>query len=284
MRAAVVLGGAAGAWVLRAAVAVACGGAGDGDGGAGSASGSSGGDASSSGAFTGNAVAEPACVDASDVTGYRSCSKFGAGWAIPERLPAISVELATWGAQVALSDIDVGGAVSHTWGDDYNYRVVTEDLAAPTAPAAGLKLRLLGHRRSFYAGVEGGAAAVMLAPTQQAMATTDGMTTLTTEVDALTTFGAVLGVDHDLGRVSLGAELMLGAQALVLTTKSVRGACETESQHWVGRGLVEGRVRADAWLTPWLTVGGYVGKDVVSGGTGGGLSLGGHLRAFDGGR
>lgn len=282
MKAAVVLGGTAGALLLRAAVAVACGGAGDGEGSA--SSGSSGGGSDSSGAFAPGPAAEPACVDASDVNGYRSCSKFGAGWAIPTRLPAISVELATWGAQVALSDIDVGGAVSHTWGDDYNYRVVTEDLAAPTAPAAGLKLRLLGHRRSFYAGVEGGVAAVMLAPSQKAMPTNDGMTTLTTEVEALTTFGAVLGVDHDLGRLSLGAELMLGGQALVLTTKSVRAACETESQHWVGRGLVEGRVRADAWLTPWLTVGGYVGKDVVSGGTGGGLSLGGHLRAFDGGR
>ncbi|MBP8811077.1 MAG: hypothetical protein KBG48_05800 [Kofleriaceae bacterium] len=283
MKAAVVFGGAAGALVLRAAVAIACGGAGDGEGGS-SSSGSSGGSSDSGGAFAPGPAAEPACVDASDVNGYRTCSKFGADWAIPARLPAISVELASWGAQVALSDIDVGGAVSHTWGDDYNYRVVTEDLAAPTAPAAGLKLRVLGHRRSVYAGVEGGVAAVMLAPSQKAMPTTDGMTTLTTEVDALTTLGAVLGIDHDVGRLSLGAELMLGAQALVMSTKSVRGACETESQHWVGRGLVEGRVRADAWLTPWLTVGGYVGKDVVSGGTGGGLSIGGHLRAFDGGR
>ena len=46
---------------------------------------------------------------------------------------------------------------------------------------------------------------------------------------------------------------------------------------------IRGRVRADLWLTPWITVGGYAGKDAVSGQSSAGVTLGGHLRAFDGG-
>lgn len=275
-----------GALVARAELASACGdgGSGDSDGGSGDSGGH--GSSDSGSVFVGgdSSTSEPACVDASSVTGYRTCTRFGAGWSTGARLPALSLEVDSWAAEVPLSDIDVSGSASHTWGDDYNYRVVSQDLDAGHAPAAGAKLRLLGHGRMFYGGIEGGAAAVALSATDKPMPTTDGMTTLTADVAALTTLGAVIGVKQTLGWATVSAEAMAGGQGLVVTTTSTRAACVTEDQHWVGRGVVEARLRAAAWVTPWLTAGAYAGRDLVSGTIGGGLSLGVHLRAFDGGR
>jgi hypothetical protein len=115
-------------------------------------------------------VAVPACYDTSDVHGYKTCSSFGSSWAIPEHLPALSLELATWSARVDFADVDVGGTMSHTLGDDYAYRVVSNDLG-DDALAAGLKLRLLGHRGGFYAGVEGGFAGIAADEHQRTMPT-----------------------------------------------------------------------------------------------------------------
>jgi len=161
---------------------------------------------------------------------------------------------------------------------------VSNDLG-DDALAAGLKLRLLGHRGGFYAGVEGGFAGIAADEHQRTMPDADGlMTELTTSANTLVMGGAVVGVNHAMGRWSVGAELMAGGRGLVVEATSVRLACETTETHVVGRPMAEGRLRADVWLTPWITVGAYAGKDAVSGLTSGGLGLGGHLRAFDGGR
>lgn len=273
------------ALTARAAVAHACGG--DGDSGGSSSSGSSSSDSSSSSSDSGSSgvYVAPTCYETSDVHGYKSCSSFGAGWAIPEHLPALSLELATWSARVDFDDVDVGGTISHTLGNDYAYRVVSNDLG-DEALAAGLKLRLLGHRGGFYAGIEGGVAGLGGDDHTRIMpATDDGMMTeLTTSANTLLMAGAVVGVNHAMGRWSVGAELMAGGRGLVVEATSRRLACETTETHVAGRPMAEGRLRADVWLTPWITVGAYAGKDAVSGLTSGGLGVGGHLRAFDGGR
>ncbi|MBK9037300.1 MAG: hypothetical protein IPL61_39665 [Myxococcales bacterium] len=267
--------------LVRVTVAHACGGSSSGDSSSGSSSSDGGGSSNSDSGYVTSAA--PACYDTTDVHGYRQCSSFGAGWAIPEHMPALALELSTWSARVDFGDVDVGGTVHHSFGADYAYRVVGEDLG-DQALATGAKLRLLGHRGRVYVGIEGGVAAVMADDRTQQMATSDAMTSLRSSADTMIMGGAVLGVDHPMGRLSLGAELMAGGQGLVVEATSVRGACETTERHVVGRGLVEGRVRADVWLTPWITVGGFAGKDVISGQTSAGLGIGGHIRAFDGGR
>lgn len=265
----------------RIAVAAACGGDGDGDGSSGGNSSSSGdGGGSDSGATY---VTIPACYDSSDVVGYRRCSSYGSRWAIPEHLPALALELTTWTARIDLADVEAGGAVHHSFGDDYNYRVVGADLGG-SALANGLKLRLVGHHRGLYLGVEGAVAHLGADRRTTSMATSDGITAMTSSADTLVMGGAVVGIARGYGRVALGAELMGGARGVVVEAESVRGACETTDTTVVGHAVVEGRVRADVWLTPWVTVGAYAGKDVLDGQASAGLSLGGHLRAFDGGR
>lgn len=264
----------------RAAVATACGGDGDG-----SSSGNASAGASSSGGGGDGVtyVTVPACEDSSDVVGYRRCSSYGSRWAIPEHLPALALELSSWTARIDLADVEAGGTVHHSFGDDYNYRVVGADLGG-SALANGLKLRLVGHHRGLYLGVEGAVGHLGADRRTTPMATSDGLTAMTSSADTLVMGGAVLGIDRGYGRVSLGAEVMGGARGVVVEAKSVRGACETTDTTVVGHAVVEGRVRADVWLTPWITAGAYAGKDVLDGQTSAGLSLGGHLRAFDGGR
>ena len=264
----------------RIAVAAACGGDGDGTSG-GTASGSS--SSSGGGGDSATYVTVPACYDSSDVVGYRRCSSYGSRWAIPEHLPALALELTSWTARIDLADVEAGGTVHHSFGDDYNYRVVGRDLGG-SALANGLKLRLVGHHRGLYLGVEGAVAHLGADRRTTQMATSDGITAMTSSADTLVMGGAVLGIDRGYGRVSLGAELMGGARGVVVEAESDRGACQSTDTTVVGHAVVEGRVRADVWLTPWITVGAYAGKDVLDGQASAGLSLGGHLRAFDGGR
>ena len=103
-------------------------------------------------------------------------------------------------------------------------------------------------------------------------------------VTTLFTVGAVVGVERGFGRLSLGGEVMGGARGVRVEAESFRGACDTTDTSLAARGVVEARVRADAWLTPWFTVGAYAGRDVTGAQTTAGVGIGGHLRAFDGSR
>lgn len=274
------------ALLARTAIAHACGGGSDGGG---SSSGSSGG-GDSGGYYSSDdsSTAVPACVDASDVHGYRTCSDYGAGWGQMAGLPAVSFELATWAAQVDLADVEVGGHISHSYGADYQYRVVGDDLGNE-ALAMGIKGRILGHGKrlgggtNLYGGVESGIAALGGAgSTVQTREMADGTAMLTPRATMTFVAGGVLGVEHGSGRLTLGGELMGGLRGVTVSAESQRGACITTETATALAGVVEGRVRADVWLTPWVTLGAYAGRDLFSGTTSGGVGIGGHLRAFDG--
>lgn len=271
---------AAGGVLGHAAIAHACGGGGSDGGSSSGSSGDSGSSDSDSGSSSSSESAPP-CVDATDVNGYRTCAHYG-GWGLAARLPALSFELQTWSAQVDLADVDVGGTIHHDYGPDYNYRVVGKDLGGD-ALAVGVKARILGHRRGLYGGVEAGVAGVAADEVDQ-MAASDGSAMFAPRVTMLFTTGAVVGVERGFGRISLGSELMAGVRGVTVSAESHRGACETIETDVAVRGVVEARVRADVWLTPWVTVGAYAGRDVFGSQSTAGLGLGGHLRAFDGGR
>ncbi len=213
----------------RIAVAAACGGDGDGTSG-GTASGSS---SSGGGGDSATYVTVPACYDSSDVVGYRRCSSYGSRWAIPEHLPALALELTSWTARIDLADVEAGGTVHHSFGDDYNYRVVGSDLGG-SALANGLKLRLVGHHRGLYLGVEGAVAHLGADRRTTPMATSDGITAMTSSADTLVMGGAVLGIDRGYGRVSLGAELMGGARGTISTghvvVRGPRLTCRSEGR------------------------------------------------------
>jgi hypothetical protein len=219
----------------RIAVAAACGGDGDGDGSSGGNSSSSGdGGGSDSGATY---VTIPACYDSSDVVGYRRCSSYGSRWAIPEHLPALALELTTWTARIDLADVEAGGAVHHSFGDDYNYRVVGADPAAARWPTASLPGRApprpvlsRGRRR---------------APGRRSPHHVDGDQRRHHRDDLV---GRHAGdgrrgarIDRGYGRCP-GRRADGGARGVVVGPE--RGACETTDTTVVGHAVVEGRVRA----------------------------------------
>jgi hypothetical protein len=95
--------------------------------------------------------------------------------------------------------------------------------------------------------------------------------------------GGVVGVRGHLGpRLMLGAEVGGGARTVQINVTSALGACEIIDHHYATEAYLEPRVRADYWVTPWVTVGAFAGGDLIGGGgqmAGAAVSL--HLRAFD---
>lgn len=267
-----------GALLARAAIAHACGG----DGGDSGSSSSSSSDSGSYDSSDSSGTYVPPCVDATDVHGYRACSDYGAGWGQMAALPAVSFELQTWAAQIDLRDVDVSGGISHTTGPDYQYRVVGEDLGNE-AMAVGLKGRIMVHGKgAFYGGVESGFAALSTGDGAAARSMADNTAMLTPRAATAFFVGAVLGAETRMGRLTLAGEVLGGFRGVNVTAESHRGACETTETSIDPNALVEGRVRADVWVTPWVTLGAYAGRDVATESTSVGVGIGGHVRAFDG--
>jgi hypothetical protein len=260
---------------------------GDSDSGGSSDSGSSSsssdsGDSSSSDSSTTTVVS---CVETSDVLGRRQCSGFGT-WAMGPVLPTVTIEVGTSVRSIATGRLAFSGTVDH--GDLGSYRFTMRGRPSDDADAAvvGADLRAIAGRR-WYGGVEltvGGVAA-----DDRGLAMT--IDTGDTQADATPTLrmyvgtGAVAGVRAHLGPVTLAAEAFAGVRVINATVESRFGTCETTASARDVSASLELRARAEAWVTPWMTVGAFTGQDVRLPETRSyGLDLGGHVRAFDGSR
>jgi hypothetical protein len=170
-------------------------------------------------------------------------------------------------------------------GTDLRYRA--ERTVPATLQTVGIGVRLaIAVTASSYAGAEVELGSAM------SSAHADTMTLAPEPITASQRgYGqavAVLGVRHELAGTRLAAELAGGVRATPVTAWFADDP-ETTGDHattlaMVARPLVEARVRATRWLSPWLSAGAFAGADVTGGGFALGLSLGAHLRAFDGGR
>ncbi len=269
--------------LVAPAAAGSCGGGGGGDGGGGSSGGDGGGSSSSDDGSSSSSA--PACIDTTDVHGYRACTGFGAWRA---RRIGVAVELAAISSRVDLSGIEAGGDISHSDGTGYRYRVVGEDLGGQGV-AHGVALRTLVHGRLLYAGVEASVAAVATSGAER-MITDDGAL-LAPRVTGASTTLAVVGsrrfADQLLGpaaprRLSLGAELGGGVRLTAVKAESVKGSCITVDHTLHGEAVLEARARADLWLSPHLALGLWGGTDLLARTPSAGLVLSSHLRAFDG--
>jgi hypothetical protein len=97
--------------------------------------------------------------------------------------------------------------------------------------------------------------------------------------------GLVAGVRLPMGDLALHAEAMGGVRVVTLTVASYHGDCETQTVVSDIEPLLETRVGASAWLSPWISLGAMVGSNALQrGDVSAGIFLDGHLRAFDGGR
>ena len=93
----------------------------------------------------------------------------------------------------------------------------------------------------------------------------------------------VTGVRGALGRFSLSTEIAAGGRSVQLQGVDKAGTQGTAPA--IGQGVVEARVRAELWLSPWLSGGAVIGTSLVERDetmVGGFLSL--HTRAFGGDR
>ena len=93
----------------------------------------------------------------------------------------------------------------------------------------------------------------------------------------------VTGVRGAIGRVSLSTELAAGARSVQL--QAVDRAGTTGPAPATGQGVVEARVRAELWISPWVSGGAVLGTSLVDRNetmVGGFLSF--HTRAFGGDR
>ena len=262
-----------------------------------STSGSSSSGSSSSGSSAGGSgsdsspVYEPACVDGTTVVGYRTCAPYGA-WSTTARLPKVSFEIGPWSSMIDLEDVAVAGSVMHSDGTSYAYRIVGSELGGQ-ADVIGVRSRLLAHRGVGYVGLEGGVGGVVTSAIDRR--TPMAAVELESRTAAVATGGVVIGARIFIGqltagsadrafvgRLSLGGEVMAGVRAVSVTSTSTHGSCVVDDLQWSGAPTIEVRARGELWLTPWLTAGGYLGRDALGGQTSAGLDLGFHLRAFDG--
>lgn len=265
---------------------------GGGGGGGSSSSSSSDGDSSwssssSSSDHGSDASPTPACIDDTDVVGYRQCTKFGNGWGMNPRVPRMFVELGTNVRQFSAAASAREGTVSHG-SESFMYRTVTPegggDASAAAAVASNLRIGVgLGH--GLYAGIEGELGALTNTPARVEMMSSGVFGAPEIEARTALLFGGAgfVGARVSHGRASLSIEGAGGARNVRYRYASSYRYCDEVSIVDVVTPVLEARARAELWLNPWFTVGAQAGSNVAAKGDWmTGFYLGIHSRAFGG--
>lgn len=232
-------------------------------------------------------VRETSCEDASDVIGYRRCTKFGA-WAKNLRIPHVMIEGGVVVRQFgSLLDRQTGSVIHGN--ESFAYRVLAPAQGRPLDTAVLSTLRAgVGLPHGLYTAVEvdlGGLTQPGHASTEMMSTGSFGSPDLQQErgfvVDSIATIG-VHGATHAGG---LGAELSGGLRAVSYSFQSNYHACEQATSITAFAPIAEARVRGELWISPWLTAGAIVGTSVIEQHSWmGGVYLGVHTRSFGGGR
>lgn len=269
-----VLGALVLATLAADAYASSCGGGGDSSS---SSSGSSGGGSSES--------ATPACTDASDVVGYRTCTGYGA-WAANMKIPLLIFE---WGMGLQRFESPMGertGSVTHE-DESFTYRVSSGGSAnhgSDSATAVVTTARVgMGSRLGFYGALEFELGGLVAEPTRVEMTQSGTRGTPTIEQGGTLAMGAlgVVGFQRGTQHLLLGAEILGGVRAVSYSYDSQYLACETTDSIIVGRGVVEARARASVFVTPMVSVGAQLGTSLVDERAwSAGVYVGGYTRAF----
>jgi hypothetical protein len=260
----------------------------DSDGGSSSSSSSSSSSESSSSDTSSTVVVTPACVDDTDVVGFRHCKKFGA-WARVMSWPHIFVEFGTNVRQFGSGLGARSGTVSH--GDEhFAFRTVMTEPASAGQDTAVLSVTRIGM------GIGGGAYAAaeleLGGLTSPAAATAEMMTSgafgsPTVQQERGFAIGGlgVAGYSARLGFATLAVEGAAGVRSVQYHFASAYLDCAQSTSIVDTRGVVEARARAESWLGPWVSAGATVGTSVIARGDWmAGLYLGLHSRSFGGGR
>lgn len=260
-----------------------CGGGG-GDGGS-SGGDSSGGDSSGgSDSSSDSSPSTPACVETSDVLGYRQCSKFGV-WSRPTRWPRLQLSAGT-GMRRGASLVDgKTGQVAHGT-ESFSYRTTVAPERAHDVAMLGVFRVAVEIPHGLYAAVDlelGGIVAPAGAATEMTSTGTFGAPRVTSGGGMMFSSLAVLGMMQSFQAVDLGLEIAGGQRTVQHTFDSSYHHCAETTTISATAPLLEARVRAERWLNPWLSVGATFGTSMIEQGAWmGGLQLGVNTRAFGG--
>lgn len=273
---------------------------------AGSCGGSSGGGSSSGGSSSGGSSSSdsssysssdsddssssstPACVDDTDIVGYRQCTKYGK-WGSNLRIPQMIIELGT-GVRSFSSPLGTrNGTMTHE-GTPFAYRVVS-----PTGPessndvAMTMNMRFgFGSRIGLYVAADlelGKLVSTAGAHPEMIGSGTFGSPSITQSNAFMVSGLGVLGLRGGSGKRSYGIEAAGGARVVGYEYESRYLACQTEETLTATQSVLELRARASTWLTPFVSAGAMVGASVIDKGDWmGGIYLGVHTHAYGGSR
>lgn len=274
-RTALVLASGAAALMLGARPALPCGSS----SGGGSSSSSSSSSSDSGSSDSSSSSSEPACIETSEVVGRSTCpeTRFGT-WKVAPLLPRFRV---TYGASVhrfQLSGMSFAGEAPH--GDGVAYRVVGDEISSDGVTAMTMDLAITGRiGRYAYTGL---AASVGTSVFDAERIERPNALSMTPSGGLYAEFGALGGIAIPFGSFTLGAEALAARRIVGLSVESQHLDCQDSSFAFDGSWLLETRVTAEAWVSPWFSVGARVGSNALErGDVTFGVFLQGHTRAFD---
>ena len=229
------------------------------------------------------AHARHTCAEVSDIVGRQKCSRYGSTWSTEESFPiavglnASYLSFATEG-RTFKGGIKVGSKVT-----PLQYDGSALGKSGLGSGGIGVRITVFPHP-VVYLGLEYG---ITLGRNQPMSFSADGATYQATSKLVDTTglsAGGLVGLRLPLGPVSVRGELFVGGYGVNLYQSVVTGALSNASVAMAaGVPVVEPRVAVDLWTTPWLTLSGSYGRNVLDRGSQlGALSLTFHGRGFDG--
>jgi hypothetical protein len=246
-------------------------------------------DSSSSDSSTTVATAEvtPACVDDTDVVGFRKCKKFGT-WARVMSWPRMVIELGTSVRQFGSGVGARSGTVAHGSERFAFHTIMTQPESVEDTALMSVIRVGVGVRGRTYAAAElelGGLTSPAAATAEMTTSGSFGSPTVVQERGFAIGGVGVVGYRATLGKASLAVEGAAGVRSVQYHFASAYQDCAQTTSISDTRGVVEARVRAETWLGPWISAGATVGSSVISRGDWmAGAYLGFHSRAFGGDR
>ena len=225
------------------------------------------------------------CTDATDVHGYRQCTKYG-NWSTTMQIPLLIFELGVY-VQTFDNPLESGSGNFEHEGESFTYRVVSDsgnDEASERATALVTSLRFgIGSRIGIYGAGELELGALVAEPQRMEMASSGKYGAPSLEQTGALAMGAlaVAGFQRGTKHLLLGAELAGGVRAVTYSYQSQYLACEQDVSIVVARPVLEARARASMFVTPSLSVGAQVGSSLIDKNEwNAGVFFGGYTRAF----
>lgn len=211
--------------------------------------------------------------------GYQRCGSFGDDWNVAE-WPRLTFGMSISGRSTVISELEIGSHSEH-FDKQFKYDLKGRDIR-PSERAGFLLFdtRIGGYLMDYlYTGVElsvGAGSSVNSMRTEELLWVRPGSMTYVG-------FGAVLGGTLPLADFQLRGELLTGFRALILEVETQYGDCINTESFTELQFALEPRVALDYWATEWLTVGAFVGMDVIDlGSLYGGIGLELHAIPYDG--